>query len=113
MNTVTYVVYTIVSSFIVFYVGNLCYKNGEVYLVNYFPNHLDLGIRINKLLRLAYYLLNIGLTIFFLYSLKQIISITDMIEEISRKVGFILLTIGSLHFNNIMIIYFLHKYFKN
>ena len=112
MNITTYILYLSISTIVILYVGNLCYNNGKVYLSSYFPKHLSLGERINRLLRLAYYLLNIGLTVFCLYSIKNIENIEMMFIEISTMIGFILLVIGILHFNNILMIYLLHKHYK-
>lgn len=109
----TYILYLTLTSIIVFYVGNFCYQNGKVYISNYFPNHLDVGDRINRLLRIAYYFLNIGLTFYCLYTNKNIENYAMMIAEVSEMIGFILLVIGVLHFNNIMMISLLHKHFKN
>jgi len=109
----SYIVYLALTSIIVLWVGNLCYQNGKVYISNYFPNHLDVGYRINKLLRIAYYFLNIGLTFYCLYTNKNIENYQMMIAEVSEMIGFILLVIGVLHFNNIIMISLLHKHFKN
>ena len=109
----SYTLYLVLSSSVVFWVCNFCYQNGKVYLSNYFPNHLEIGHRINRLLRIAYYLLNIGLAVFCLYAIKNIATIDAMVRELSEMIGFILLVIGVLHFNNIIVIYLLHKHIKN
>lgn len=108
-----YIIYLILSSSIVLWVGNACYKNGKVFISNYFIDQHETGYRINRLLRIAYYLLNIGLTFFCLYSIDNVQNLESMITEVSQLIGIILLIIGGLHFNNIIIISLLHKYFKN
>lgn len=113
MNQITYIFYIILSSLIVIYVGNFCYQNGKIYILNYFPNDINFGNGINKLLRIAYYLLNIGLAIWSLYSMIEIQTSTAMILEITRRLSYILLIIGSLHFINIYTVYLIHKHFKN
>ena len=69
-------------------------------------------ISCEEIITYAYYLLNIGLAVFCLYSLKDIRSISMLISELSSMLGLILLIIGVLHFNNIVLIALLHKYFK-
>ncbi len=113
MIYISYILYLLLSSCIVFWVGDFCYQNGKVYISNYFPNHLNIGNRINRLLRIAYYLLNIGLTVFSLYSINNIENLEMMVVEVSEMLGFILLIIGVLHFNNIIMISVLYKHFKN
>jgi hypothetical protein len=112
MTEASYILYLLISSGIVLWVGNFCYQNGKLFIANYFPNHRDIGNRINRLLRIAYYLLNIGLAVFCLYSIKNIETLEMMMVELSRMLGFILLVIGVLHFNNILLISLLHKHFK-
>tara|TARA_R110002072_G_scaffold195204_1_gene352570 strand:- start:425 stop:769 length:345 start_codon:yes stop_codon:yes gene_type:complete len=113
MIQITYIFYLILSSLIVIYVGNFCYQNGKIYILNYFPDDLHFGNGINKLLRIAYYLLNLGLAIWSLHSMNDIQTPTKMILEITRRLSFILLIIGLLHFINIYTVYLIHKHFKN
>ncbi|WP_397445534.1 hypothetical protein [Polaribacter sp. R77954] len=113
MNQITYIAYILISILIVIYVGNVCYKNGKVYILSYFPNDINFGNGINKLLRIAYYLLNIGLAIWTLNSIKNIKNIVTAILEISQRLSFILLIIATLHFINIYTVYIIHKHLKN
>ncbi len=112
MNQITYILYILLSSSIVILVGNWCYKNGKVYILNYFPDDINFGNGINKLLRIAYYLLNLGLAIWSLHSMREIENSVEIILEISTRLSFILLIIGSLHFINIYTVYLIHKHFK-
>ena len=112
MNQLTYILYILLSSTIVILVGNLCYKNGKVYILSYFPDDINFGNGINKLLRIAYYLLNLGLAIWSLHSMREINGFVEVIIEISNKLSFILLIIASLHFINIYTVYLIHKHFK-
>ncbi len=112
MNQLTYILYILVSSSIVILVGNWCYKNGKIYILNYFSKDLSFGNGINKLLRTAYYLLNIGLAVWSLHSMRNINNAVEAILEISSRLSFILLLIGTLHFINIYTVYLLHKHYK-
>lgn len=109
----TYIVYLSMSSLLVIYVGDFCYKNGKVYILNYFPNDINFGNGINKLLRIAYYLLNIGLAIWTLHSINKIKNFENIVLELSERLSFILLVIGTLHFLNIYSVYLIYKHFKN
>ena len=112
MNVLTYISYILLSSSIVILVGNWCYKNGKTYILSYFPNDLNFGNGINKLLRTAYYLLNIGLAIWSLHSMREITTSVDVILEISYRLSYILLIIATLHFSNIYMVYLIHKHLK-
>ncbi len=113
MIEITYITYTLLSSIIILRVGELCYRNGKVYILNYFPNNINFGNGINRLLRIAYYCLNIGLTIWTLHSLSEIYTVVDSITEICKRLSYILSIIGILHFMNLLGVYFLHKHYKN
>ena len=112
MNIITYILYLLIASVIIIYVGNACYKNGKVYILNYFPDDIKFGNGINNVLRIAYYFLNIGLVIWTLHTLRDIKSIEESILEISIRLAYILLIIAKLHFMNILIIYLIHKNHK-
>lgn len=113
MNQITYLSYILISSLIVIYVGNFCYKNGKIYILSYFQNDINFGNGINKLLRIAYYLLNIGLAIWSLHSMREINNSVEVILEMSNRLSYILIIIASLHFINIYTVYLIHKHFKN
>ena len=113
MNELTYVIYILLSSSIVILVGNWCYKNGKVYILSYFPTDISFGNGINNLLRIAYYLLNLGLAIWSLHSMKEINNSVEVILEISSRLSYILLIITLLHFINIYTVYLIHKHFKH
>ena len=113
MNQLTYILYVLLSSTIVILVGNWCYKNGKIYILSYFSNDLNFGNGINKLLRIAYYLLNLGLSVWSLHSMREINNGVEVIIEISNRLSFILLIIATLHLINIYTVYLIHKHFKN
>lgn len=113
MNSITYISYIIIASLIIIYVGNECYKNGKIYIVNYFPDDTKFANGINNMLRIAYYFLNLGLVIWTLNSLKNIETIPSLVEEISTRLSYILLIIAFLHAINVLTIYISHKHFKN
>ena len=113
MNIITYISYITIASTIILYVGNECYKNGKVYIINYFPKDENFANGINNILRIAYYFLNLGLVIWTLNSLKNIATIQSLIEEVSTRLSYILLIIAFLHAINLGTIYISHKHFKN
>jgi len=113
MNQITYILYILISTLVVIYVGDFCYKNGKVYILNYFSKDVNFGNGINKLLRITYYLLNIGLAIWSLHSMREIYTVIELILEISSRLSYILLIISILHFLNIYILYIIYKHFKH
>ncbi len=113
MDIVTYIAYSIISGITIVYVGNACYQNGKTYIANFFPNDLNFANGINKILRTAYYVLNLGIVVFTLNSLNNIVNIQELIEEITSRLSFVLLLIAFLHGINLITIYIYHKQIKN
>lgn len=113
MDVATYLTYILLSGFVIIYVGNACYQNGKVYINNFFPNDVNFATGINKILRTAYYLMNLGIVIFTLNSINNIETILQLIDEITSRLSFVLLLIGFLHGINLFTIYISHTYFKN
>ncbi|MGN7808532.1 MULTISPECIES: hypothetical protein [Flavobacterium] len=103
-NIIGYFIYLIITIFIILKVGKICYKNGNVFVLELIPNHADLCQKINQVLLLAYYLLNIGYCAMTLISWQKIISSTQLIETICIKTAVIIFIISILHYLNILII---------
>ncbi|EJG01788.1 MULTISPECIES: hypothetical protein [Flavobacterium] len=103
-NIIGYLIYLGITTFIILKVGKICYKNGNIYVADLIPNHADICQKINHVLLLAYYLLNIGYCAMTLISWQKIISSTQVIETICTKTAVIIFIISILHYLNILII---------
>jgi hypothetical protein len=104
LNLIGYFIYLSITIYIILKVGKICYKNGNVYVSELLPNHQDLCQKINQVLLLAYYLLNIGYCAMTLISWRKIVSTTQLIETIGTKTAIIIFAISFLHYLNIVII---------
>lgn len=113
MIAITYISYLILSIFVVLYVGNFCYQNGKIYILNYFPEQVKFANAVNNSLLIAYYCLNIGLAIWTLNSIKNITTLSQIITEVALRFSYIVLVIAIIHFINITTIYIYYKHFKN
>ncbi|MNK45584.1 hypothetical protein D3C87_643470 [compost metagenome] len=103
-NIIGYFVYLSITIFIILKVGKICYKNGNIFVLELIPNHADLCHKINQVLLLAYYLLNIGYCAMTLISWRKIVSASQLIEVICVKTAVIIFIISILHYFNILII---------
>lgn len=109
LNIIGYLIYFSITTIIIVKVGKICYQNGNVYVSQLIPNHIDLCHKINQVLLLGYYLLNIEYCAITIISWGKIISITQLIEIISINTAIIICIISLLHYFNIFI---LTKYIK-
>jgi hypothetical protein len=104
LNIIAYVIYLTITSFIILKVGRICYQNGNIFVSQLIPNHADLCHKINQILLLGYYLLNIGYCAMTLISWNKIIQINQLIEIIALKSAIIIGAIALLHYCNIFVL---------
>ncbi|KLT71140.1 hypothetical protein [Flavobacterium sp. ABG] len=104
LNITGYLIYLSITIFIIFRVGKICYKNGNIYVRELIPDHVEICQKINQVLLLAYYLLNSGYCAMTLVSWQKITSSTQLIETIGIKTAIIIFIISILHYLNIIIL---------
>ena len=109
LNIIGYLIYLSLTSIIIIKVGKLCYDNGNIFLSQCIPNHAESCHQINKTLLIGYYLLNLGYCAMTIISWEKIQTTNQLIEIIATKSAIIILTIGFMHYINIIL---LTKYIK-
>lgn len=104
LNIIGYAIYLLVTIYIIVVVGRICYRNGNVFVSALIPDHEDLCHKINQVLLLGYYLLNIGYCAMTLIGWETIGSVHQLVETIAVKSAVIISIICVLHYANIFII---------
>lgn len=104
LNILGYVIFLVITTYIIIVVGKICYRNGNIYVLELIPDHEELCQQINKILLIGYYLINIGYCAMTLIRWSAIISITDLIAIISSKTAIIVAILALLHYLNIFIL---------
>lgn len=104
LNIIGYAIYLIITTIMITRVGKICYKNGNIYVAQLIPNHEEMCQKINQLLLVGYYLLNIGYCAMTLISWKRIENPTQLIEIITSKSAIIIITIAIMHYINIILL---------
>jgi hypothetical protein len=104
LNILGYAIYLLITIFIIVKVGRICYQNGNIYVAQLIPDHIDLCHKINQVLLLGYYLMNIGYCAMTLISWEKIITFNQLIEVIAFKSAIIIGTIAFLHYGNIFVL---------
>ncbi|MDX5325173.1 MAG: hypothetical protein LPK80_02830 [Bacteroidota bacterium] len=104
------VIYFPPTLFLILWVGWWCYRNGRVYLEELFPKDLDLASRINSILLIGYYLLNLGYVILTLFNTSFGSNWIEVLNSVSTRLGFITLLLGIIHFANLMWLRWLQRY---
>ena len=103
-NIIAYFFYFVITFIIIVKVGKICYQNGNVFVAQLIPNHEDLCKKINYLLLIGYYLLNIGYCTMTIVSWQKIQTFTQLVEIISLKTSLIILVIAIMHYLNILLL---------
>lgn len=103
-NILAYLLYFAITFIIIIKVGRICYQNGNVFVAQLIPNHEDLCKKINHLLLIGYYLLNIGYCTMTIISWEKIEGFAQLVEIISLKTSLIILIIAGMHYLNIMLL---------
>lgn len=106
---ISIIVYFTCSSFITIYVGKLCFKHGKQYLLEELQDE-SLSYKINQLLLLGYYLLNLGYVTIMISQWPSISDRYTMIGFVASKIGRIVITLGCMHYVNMLSIYLYKKF---
>ncbi|MFN3754571.1 hypothetical protein [Flavobacterium sp.] len=109
LNIIGYAIYLSITIVIIVKVGRICYQNGNIYVAQLIPDHIELCHKINQVLLLGYYLLNIGYCAMTLISWEKIVTFDQLIEVIALKSAIIIGTIALMHYINL---YVLTKYIQ-
>ena len=95
-----YLVYLALSISLTVWVGRTLSRNGKVFLEDAFDDERLAG-SVNHLLVVGFYLLNLGYVSVAMRTAGSIENTAGAMEELSLKVGFVLLVLGAVHFFNL------------
>jgi hypothetical protein len=99
----TYVIYLSISIALTIWVAQTLFKNGRVFLVDVFHGNESLADSVNHLLVVGFYLINFGYISLALKLGYDVGTAREGIEALSWKVGLVLLTLGGMHFFNLLV----------
>ena len=100
---VSYMVYLSISLILTIWVARTLHKRGGIFLVDAFHGNAELAASVNHLLVVGFYLINIGFVSLALKSDAIITNWRAAIELLSDKLGWVLLTLGGMHFFNLYV----------
>ena len=103
-NIIGYLIFIVIICLIIVFVGKICYRNGNIFVAELIPDHLDVCQQINKTLLVAYYLINIGYCAMTLIGWEEIKNSLQLIEVLSVKVATIICILSILHYLNILLL---------
>ena len=108
-NILSYGLFTILTIYIIFWVGRLFHRNGRVFILSFFNQREDITDTTNNLLLTAYYLFNIGYAIIQFSYWQHVQNMNQLLTSTLEKTGLLVLILALLHYNNMLIIYLISK----
>ena len=105
----TYIAYLLISVFVTIIVGNKLHRDGGIWIASLLGDKI-FSERLNNLLLLGYYLVNIGYIFYAFTSWGILQNWVDVLEVLSQKISRILLILGYLHYQNIILIHIFFTY---
>ena len=106
---ITYSFYLAITIALTVWVARTLFKNGKVFLIDIFHGNKELADSVNNLLLVGFYLINIGYAVYTLQVTHNIANVQEVIENLSLKIGLIILILGAMHFFNLYIFFMLRK----
>ncbi|HXB94820.1 MAG TPA: hypothetical protein VNU70_06670 [Puia sp.] len=104
-----YADYLILTVILTIWVARTLFRNGKVFLIDIFHGNKELAQAVNNLLLVGFYLVNLGYAVYTLRVEYAINDTRQLIEELSVKIGAIILILGGMHFFNMLVFFKLRK----
>ena len=97
---ISYLIYFPIAIYIIIVVGWKLYQHGRVYILTFFSKDEILTDRLNNLLLLGYYLINIGFAFLAILIWPEVSSASSAMSSALGMIGKLCLLLGILHVNN-------------
>ncbi|MFI5710073.1 hypothetical protein [Kribbella sp. NPDC051620] len=101
MTVVTYLIYLLIAVPLTIWVARTLSRNGRIFLVDVFHGNEDFADAVNRLLVVGFYLVNLGFVTLFLRTGSTVVDARGVIEQLSVKVGIVMVVLGVLHLLNV------------
>ena len=96
----TYGFYILTTIALTIWVAQTLYRAGGIFLVEAFHGNVEMAAAVNHLLRVGFYLVNLGFVLVFLrYGIRPE-TIVEAVEYTTTKIGIVLIVLGGMHFFN-------------
>jgi hypothetical protein len=104
LTVVTYVIYLVISVALTIWVARTLSQSGKVFLADVMHGNEKLADAVNHLLVVGFYLVNLGFVALYLKSADVVEDSRGLFEELSVKIGVVLLVLGGIHLANVYVL---------
>jgi hypothetical protein len=98
-----YFSYMAISVALTVWVARTLHANGCIFLVDAFHGNEQLADSVNHLLVVGFYLINVGYITLALKTTEPLVTLREVIELESSKIGVVLVILGVMHVANILV----------
>lgn len=105
MLIAAYGVYLPVTLFLTYYVAKTLFNNGKIFMLDIFKGRVEIAESTNHLLRVGFYLLNIGFAMLMLKTNYSVDSGQTLLEVLSLKIGGFSIYLGFMLFFNLYLFF--------
>lgn len=106
-NVAAYVLYLVLTVFMIVHVGRLFHRNGRVFIVSLMRDDEATADHVNNILLVAYCLFNIGYAFVRLQGWHTIRSLDKMISTIADNMSTLIFILAITHYGNMLGIWLL------
>lgn len=99
----TYAVYLVITVAVTAWVARTLHRRGRVFLVDTFHGNEHLADAVNGLLVVGFCLVNLGYVALALSCGTKPANLTEAIEFLATKIGFVLVILAGMHFFNLIV----------
>lgn len=104
-NTTAYIIYLLVVLGLTVTVSQVLFKNSIEFMKSIFKDRDHLAIATNKLFQIGFFLLSLGLGLWYMTIYGDIDTTRFLLEELSTRIGFFTLFLGVLVFFNMYLFF--------
>jgi hypothetical protein len=108
-NVAAYIVYLILTVFMIVVVGRLFYRKGRVFILGLMRDDAATTDQLNHLLLVAYYLFNIGYAFVKLRFWQKVENLEMLVSSIASNMSVLIFILASTHYMNMFLIWFLSR----
>lgn len=103
-NLISYCLYLPATFYITIVIGKDLNQQGAHFLLQTFSGNVELVQTVNKFLLIGYYLLNLGYAAVSVNFFSQIDTWLMLIDELTFRLGIILMGLGCIHYFNLFVL---------
>ena len=108
-NVFAYIVYLIMTIFMIVFVGRLFYRNGRVFILSLMKDDSATTDHLNNILLVAYYLFNIGYAFMKLRFWQKVGNLEILISSIANNMSVLIFILATTHYMNMLLIWYLSR----